>query len=75
MRKHEWIAEVFLDIHSYALENGLTSVAAAIENVISELETDIGPCVQMNLLGSCGERFAHFAGLSLEGEGALEAER
>lgn len=29
----------------------------------------------LDLPGFCGERLAHFAGLSLEGDGALEAER
>ncbi len=31
--------------------------------------------VKMDLPGFCGERLAHFPGLSLEGDGALEAER
>lgn len=29
----------------------------------------------VDLPGFCGERLAHFPGLSLEGDGALEAER
>ena len=29
----------------------------------------------LDLPGFCGERLAHFAGFSLEGDGALEAER
>ncbi len=29
----------------------------------------------LDLPGFCGERLAHFPGLSLEGDGALEAER
>jgi hypothetical protein len=31
--------------------------------------------LKLDLPGFCGERLAHFAGLSLEGDGALEAER
>lgn len=30
---------------------------------------------ELDLPGFCGERLVHFAGLSLEGDGALEAER
>ena len=36
------------------------------------------PCrcrLRLDLPGFCGERLAHFPGLSLEGDGALEAER
>jgi hypothetical protein len=31
--------------------------------------------IRLDLPCSCGERLAHFAGLSVEGDGALEAER
>ena len=34
-----------------------------------------GAARSVDLPGFCGERLAHFLGLSLEGDGALEAER
>jgi hypothetical protein len=49
-----------------------------------EFESDTAPTVtshpihrskDVDLPGFCGERLAHFPGVSLEGDGALEAER
>lgn len=37
--------------------------------------TTFSPKTSLDLPGFCGERLAHFLGLSLEGDGALEAER
>ena len=56
------------DVHIRSIEL-VGTVLAEVELRLLGLE---GP---LDLPGFCGERLAHFRGLSLEGDGALEAER
>ena len=50
-------------------DQGLNDLATGLFRVFAQFEY----C--LDLPGFCGERLAHFLGLSLEGDGALEAER
>lgn len=43
-------------------------------SVFQAYDVIIGHRAIVDLLGFCGERLAHFPGVSLEGDGALEAE-
>lgn len=48
--------------------------AALTGKIVPEDPRNVSSC-DLDLPGFCGERLAHFLGLPLEGDGALEAER
>jgi hypothetical protein len=56
---HDWVFDVLLDLRSYALSNGLTRLAAAVDDALQIATEEIGPPIGAGGAGMPDDGFAH----------------